>query len=184
MKCDVLILAGLWNSGPEHWQSQWQGRYPQWTKAEHRDWNCPERDEWVAELDAAIGACKGAPILVAHSLGCMLVAHWARSASPLKVAGAFLVAPSDVEAASYPVPVNGFAPIPLDPLPFPSVVLASGDDPFVAPARAASFASSWGSRLVHIGDAGHVNADSGHGAWLEGERLLQAFCDEIGHRTQ
>ena len=87
MKCDVLILAGLWNSGPDHWQSHWQGRYPKWTKAEHRDWNCPERDEWVAELDAAIAACKGAPILVAHSLGCMLVAHWAASGSPLKHPG-------------------------------------------------------------------------------------------------
>lgn len=183
MKCDVLILAGLWNSGPEHWQSQWQARYPAWTKAEHRDWNCPERDEWVAELDAAIGACKGAPILVAHSLGCMLVAHWARSGSPLKVAGAFLVAPSDVEAPSYPVPVNGFAPIPLEPLPFPSMVIASTDDPYVSNERADTFARAWGSRLVRIGDAGHVNADSGHGPWPEGERLLQDFCDQIGHTT-
>ena len=121
MKCDVLILAGLWNSGPDHWQTHWQGRYPKWTKAEHRDWTCPDRDEWVAELDAAIAACRGAPILVAHSLGCMLVALWAASGSPLKVAGAFLVAPSDVEAPSYPVPVNGFAPIPLAPLPAPVV---------------------------------------------------------------
>jgi uncharacterized protein len=183
MKCDVLILAGLWNSGPEHWQSQWQGRYPAWTKAQHRDWNCPDRDEWVAELDAAIAACKGAPILVAHSLGCMLVAHWAASRSPLKVAGAFLVAPSDVEAPSYPAPSNGFAPIPLAPLPFPSMVLASGNDPYLSLTRATAFAQAWGGRLVHIGEAGHVNADSGHGPWPEGERLLQEFCDQIGHTT-
>jgi uncharacterized protein len=179
MKCDILILAGLNNSGPGHWQSQLQERYPHWKKTRHRDWNCPDRDEWVAELDAAIGACKGPPILVAHSLGCILVAHWARSGSPLKVAGAFLVAPSDVEAPGYPAPPNGFAPIPLDPLPFPSMVLASGNDPLLAPERAAGFASSWGSRLVHIGDAGHVNTESGHGSWPEGERLLLDFCDEI-----
>ena len=183
MKCDVLILAGLWNSGPEHWQSQWQERYPAWTKAQHRDWNCPERDEWVAELDAAIAACKGAPILVAHSLGCMLVAHWAASRSPLMVAGAFLVAPSDVEAPSYPAPVNGFASIPLAPLSFPSMVLASGNDPYISLTRATALAQAWGSRLVHIGEAGHVNADSGHGPWPEGERLLQEFCDQIGHTT-
>lgn len=183
MKCDVLILAGLWNSGPEHWQSQWQARYPAWSKAEHRDWNCPNRDEWVAELDAAIASCRGAPILVAHSLGCMLAAHWAASGSPLKVAGAFLVAPSDVEASSYPVPVNGFAPIPLAPLPFPSMVIASTDDPYVSNARAEAFAQAWGSRLVRIGAAGHVNADSGHGPWPEGERLLQDFCDAVGHTT-
>ncbi|GAB3389750.1 RBBP9/YdeN family alpha/beta hydrolase [Massilia agri] len=184
MKCDVLILAGLWNSGPDHWQSHWQGRYPKWTKAEHRDWNCPERDEWVAELDAAIAACKGAPILVAHSLGCMLVAHWAASGSPLRVAGAFLVAPSDVEAPSYPVPVNGFAPIPLAPLPFPSLVVASTDDPYVSNERAEAFASGWGSRLVKIGDAGHINGESGHGPWPEGERLLEEFCDAIGHEQR
>ncbi len=183
MKCDVLILAGLWNSGPEHWQTQWQARYPAWTKAEHRDWNCPEREEWVAELDAAIAACKGAPILVAHSLGCMLVAHWAASRSPLKVSGAFLVAPSDVEASSYPAPVNGFAPIPLAPLPFPSVVVASTDDPYVSNERAAAFAQAWGSRVVKIGDAGHINGASGHGPWPEGEQLLQEFCDQLGHTT-
>jgi len=183
MKCDVLILAGLWNSGPEHWQTHWQARYPSWTKAEHRDWNCPDRDEWVAELDAAIAACRGAPILVAHSLGCMLVAHWATSGSPYKVAGAFLVAPSDVEAPSYPAPVNGFAPIPLAPLPFPSVVVASSDDPYVSNDRVDAFASNWGSRLVRIVDAGHINGESGHGPWPEGERLLQDFCDHIKHTT-
>jgi predicted alpha/beta hydrolase family esterase len=99
------------------------------------------------------------------------------------VAGAFLVAPSDVEAPSYPVPVNGFAPIPLAPLPFPSTVLASSNDPYITMARATAFAQAWGSRLVDIGEAGHVNADSGHGAWPEGERLLQEFCDQIGHTT-
>ena len=179
MNCDVLILSGLWNSGPDHWQSHWQARYPHWMKAEHRDWNCPDRDEWVAELDAAIGNCRGAPILVAHSLGCMLVAHWAASGSPLKVAGAFLVAPSDVEAASYPAPVNGFAPIPLATLPFPSMVLASSNDPYISLDRAGALAGAWGSRLVQIGEAGHVNAESGHGAWPEGEALLQEFCDGL-----
>lgn len=179
MKCDVLILAGLWNSGPRHWQSLWQARNPKWIRAAHRDWSSPQKDEWVAELDAAIADCKGAPILVAHSLGCMLAVHWAHCGSPLKVAGAFLVAPSDVEAPSYPVPVNGFAPIPLAPLPFPSIVVASNDDPYVRPERARQFASSWGSRFVDIGAGGHINAESGHGEWPEGERLLGGFCDQV-----
>ena len=179
MKCDVLIVPGLWNSGPRHWQSLWRERYPQWQRAEHRDWTNPEKDEWVAELDAAVAACMGAPILVAHSLGCILVAHWARCGSPLKVAGAFLVAPSDVEASSYPVDPNGFAPIPMEPLPFPSMVLASSDDPYATPERSRAFAASWGSRFVDIGKAGHVNTESGYGAWPEGERLLNEFCDQV-----
>lgn len=179
MKCDVLILPGLWNSGPRHWQSLWHERNPHWRRAEHRDWSNPHCDEWVAELDAAIADCQGAPILVAHSLGCMLVAHWALSGSPLKVAGAFLVAPSDVEASSYPSDVNCWAPIPLQKLPFPSLVVGSANDPFSSPERTGAFASAWGSRLVEIGDAGHLNTDSGHGDWPDGLRLLEQFCDEI-----
>jgi predicted alpha/beta hydrolase family esterase len=179
MKCDVLILAGLWNSGPGHWQSLWQQRYPRWTRAPHRDWSNPEREEWVSELDAAIADCEGAPILVAHSLGCLLVAHWARCGSPLKVAGAFLVAPSDVDAPTYPAALNGFAPAPMEKLPFPSMVVASADDPFVTAQRARGFATAWGSRFVDIGKAGHINADSGHGAWPAGEQMLNDFCDEL-----
>lgn len=179
MKCDVLILAGLWNSSPQHWQSLWQQRNPKWMRATHRDWTNPTRDEWVAELDAAIADCKGAPILVAHSLGCILAAQWARSGSPLKVAGAFLVAPSDVEAPSYPIDAAGFAPVPMQKLPFPSMVVASGDDPYVSLERARGFAGSWGSRFVEIGNVGHINADSGHGEWPEGERMLADFCDQV-----
>lgn len=182
MNYDVLIVPGLWNSGPRHWQSLWHARHPQWRRASHRDWTDPHKDEWVAELDAAIAGCEGAPILVAHSLGCITAVHWACCGSPLKVAGAFLVAPSDVEASSYPVAPNGFAPVPMAPLPFPSVVIASGDDPFVTPERARDFASNWGSRFVDIGSAGHVNTDSGHGDWPEGERLLDEFCKQISYK--
>jgi predicted alpha/beta hydrolase family esterase len=179
MKCDILIVAGLWNSGAQHWQTHWERKYAKWERVAHRDWNDPDRDEWVAELDAAIAACEGRPILVAHSLGCVLVAQWARAGSPLKIAGAFLVAPSDVEAPSYPVPVNGFAPIPMDRLPFPSVVVASTNDEFASVERSRAFAQAWGSKLVEIGDAGHINADTGFGPWPEGERMLEEFCSTL-----
>ena len=179
MDGDVLILSGLWNSGPKHWQTHWEARYPDWRRVEHRDWNDPVRDDWVAELDAAVATCQGAPVLVAHSLGCMLAAHWAGSSSPLRAAGAFLVAPSDVEAASYPIDANGFAPVPMARLPFPSLVLASTNDEFVTRERALAFAEAWGSRYVEIGAAGHVNADAGYGDWPEGERLLLEFLDQL-----
>jgi predicted alpha/beta hydrolase family esterase len=138
----------------------------------------------VAELDAAIAHAEGRPILVAHSLGCMLVAQWAQWActhggSPLKIAGAFLVAPSDVEAPSYPADAKGFAPVPMAPLPFPSVVVASANDEYVTPERARAFAAAWGSKLVEIGDAGHINGDAGYGPWPEGERLLEDFCSTL-----
>ena len=165
MDGDVLILSGLWDSGPQHWQTHLEARHPEWRRVAHRDFNDPAKDEWVAELDAAVAACAGAPVLVAHSLGCILAAHWAASGSPLRAAGAFLVAPSDVDAPSYPIDTNGFAPVPMAPLPFPSIVVASTDDPFVTRERAQAFAAAWGGRHVEIGAAGHVNADSGFGPW-------------------
>jgi predicted alpha/beta hydrolase family esterase len=179
MKCDILIVAGLWNSGPQHWQTHWERKYSKWERVAHRDWHAPDRDEWVAELDAAIAACNGRPILVAHSLGCMLVAQWAQAGSHLNVAGAFLVAPSDVDAPSYPIDAGGFRPVPMARLPFPSVLVASTDDPYAEIARSRAFAQAWGSKLIEIGDAGHINADTGFGPWPEGERMLEAFCSTL-----
>ena len=175
MESNVLIAAGLWDSGPQHWQTLWQARHPQWLRVPHRDYNNPVREEWVAELDAAIAQCEGPPLLVAHSLGCVTIAHWARSGSMLKIAGAFLVAPADVDADSYPVDKNGFAPVPLEPLPFPSLVVSSANDPFVTASRARAFATAWGSQFADIGDKGHVNGDSKLGEWEEGYQLLDRF---------
>ncbi len=176
MKCDVLILPGLWDSGAQHWQTLWERKHPEFKRVTHRDWASPQRAEWVAELDAAIALCEGPPILVAHSLACALVAHWAQSKSALRIAGAMLVAPSDVDAPGYPKEAVGFAPMPLGRLQFPSIVVASANDPYVSLDRARAFAAAWGSRLVEIGAAGHINGDSGHGAWPEGEALLDDFC--------
>jgi predicted alpha/beta hydrolase family esterase len=111
-------------------------------------------------------------VLVAHSLGCCTVAHWAAS-TKRHARGALLVAPSDVEAASYPRGTVGFAPMPRQRLPFPAIVVASSDDEYVSLERAAAFAQAWGARLVEIGKAGHVNSASGLGAWLDGQRLLE-----------
>ena len=180
MDCNVLTLAGLWNSGPQHWQSLWEHRHPAWQRVAHRDWTNPDCHEWVAELDAAIAASEaGPPVLVAHSLACVMVAHWAGSGSALKIAGALLVAPSDVEAPSYPLEPTGFGPMPLQQLPFPSIVVASANDPYVTLKRARAFAAAWGSSFVEIGDAGHINAASGYGAWPQGEQLLRAFCEQV-----
>jgi predicted alpha/beta hydrolase family esterase len=182
MNCDVLTLAGLWNSGPQHWQTHWERKHPEFQRVPHRDWNNPQCHEWVAELDAAIAEGEGAPILVAHSLGCILVAKWAQSGSPLKVAGAFLVAPSDVDAPAYPVEAAGFAPMPMERLPFPSVMVVSSNDEYVTLERARDMAAAWGSKLVEIGDAGHINGASGYGEWPEGEKMLLEFCEQVRRR--
>jgi uncharacterized protein len=179
MICEVITLPGLWNSGPQHWQTLWEKKHPDFRRIQHRDWNHPHLDEWLSELDAAIAKSHGTPILAAHSLSCALVAHWAQSGSPLRIAGALMVAPSDAEAPSYPKEAVGFAPIPMQALPFPSIVVASTNDEYLGIERARAFAQAWGSRLVEIGDAGHINGASGYGEWPEGERMLLDFCDQL-----
>jgi predicted alpha/beta hydrolase family esterase len=167
----VLILPGLHTSGPEHWQSYWEREHPNFQRVEQRDWDTPERREWVETLDQAITAEPSPVVLVAHSLACCLVAHWAAAHSG-PVQGALLVAPSDVEAAGFPEGTTGFAPMPMSPLPFPSIVVASTDDEYLTVARAERFAAAWGSRLEVAGALGHINSASGLSSWPAGFALL------------
>jgi len=52
-------------------------------------------------------------------------------------------------------------------------VVASTNDPFATLDRAKTFTGAWGSELVLVESADHINAASGHGPWPEGERLLK-----------
>lgn len=171
----VLILPGLYDSGPEHWQTLWMAGRPGFRRVEQKDWETPRCADWVAALDAAVVETGSRALLVAHSAACALVAHWSAS-HRRQVRGALLVGPSDTEASSYPAGPKGFAPMPLVRLPFPSTVVASTDDPYVSMERAALFARSWGSRLVTIGAAGHINTASGLGDWPRGLELLQELA--------
>ena len=174
MKPPVLVVPGWGDSGPEHWQSLWEAANPDFQRVVQRDWLYPICSEWVETLGAAIRTAGAPAVLVAHSLGCLAIAHCVRS-SGLPVHGALLVAPPDVERPDFPPVLEGFAPIPRGRLPFPSIVVASRNDPFSEFARAEALAAAWGSRLVDIGEQGHVNADAGLGPWPAGERLLDAL---------
>jgi predicted alpha/beta hydrolase family esterase len=168
----VLVLPGLYNSGPDHWQSRWEVLEPEFRRVMQDDWERPRCGDWVERLAAAVLETPGA-VLVAHSSSCALVAHWVAGRPMGRVRGALLVAPSDPEAPAYPAGPVGFGPMPLRPFPFPSTVVASTSDPYVTSERAAEFAQAWGSRLVNIGDAGHINSQSGLGEWPAGFALLQ-----------
>ena len=172
----VLILPGLHDSGPQHWQSLWLAGRPGFRRVEQKDWETPRRGDWVSALDAAVVEAGSRAVLVAHSAACALVAHWSAS-HRRQVRGALLVAPSDTEAPSFPPGPTGFTPMPLAPLPFASTVVASTDDPYVSMERAVLFARSWASRLVVIGAAGHVNTASGLGDWPAGLELLLELAD-------
>ncbi len=167
----VLLLPGLFDSGPEHWQSYWERSDATFLRVRQRDWNAPARVDWVAALDAAVTASGPGVVLVAHSTACALVAFWATE-HRRPVRGALLVGPSDTEASSYPEGPTGFSPMPRRRLPFPAIVVASENDEFVSLDRAAGFARDWGARLVNIGPAGHINSASGLGDWPRGRLLL------------
>ena len=173
----VYIVPGLGNSGPGHWQSHFEALNPDFIRIEQREWESPARTDWVATLEHALaGEDLGRVVLVAHSLGCVTVAHWAARYGHA-IRGALLVAPSDVETAHYAAfPTTGFGPMPLQRLPFPSTVVTSSTDDWVSPARARQFADAWGSELVNIGAAGHINAASGHGPWPDGLALLRQWA--------
>jgi predicted alpha/beta hydrolase family esterase len=178
MNAPVLTVAGLWNSGPQHWQTHWEKKHS-WRRVQQRDWDRPDRHEWVATLDDAVRSSPHPPILAAHSLGCVLVAQWVEDKEGRGVAGAFLVAPSDAEAPGYPEEGRSFSKIPRVKLPFPSIVVASTNDEYVSVDRAREFADAWGSRLILIGPAGHINGASGYGPWPDGEAMLLEFREAI-----
>jgi uncharacterized protein len=174
----TLILPGVGNSGPEHWQSQWERRDQSCHRVLQKEWEAPNCATWVAHLDKVIGAQPSPVVLAAHSSACALIAHWARVASGdhiVRVHGALLVGPSDPDGPNYPVGPTGFSPVPLQRLPVPSIGVASSDDPFVTPARARQYADAWNSRFILLENAGHINVASGYGAWPEGYALLNAL---------
>jgi uncharacterized protein len=175
-----LIIPGLFDSGPDHWQSLWVDARANAVRVELGRWHEPSRDLWVAHLDRAIGRQRGPVVLVAHSLGCLAVAWWAQEASAArlsKVHAAMLVAPPDVDRPGAHPLLQPFAPAPQAALPFPSLLVASRNDRYADFARLAGLAGAWGSRLVDVGLLGHINAESDLGDWPQGLALLDRLID-------
>jgi predicted alpha/beta hydrolase family esterase len=169
----VLLLPGWLDSGPAHWQSRWEARHGD-RRVVQSDWQWPRRGDWMARLDEVLLEDDARPaLLVAHSLGCQLVAAWAAHSRHVgRVAGALLVAPPDTERADMPPQLHNWRPIARPRLPFASIAVTSLDDPYCAPARAAQMLADWGCAAVSVGARGHVNGDSGLGDWPEGRVLL------------
>jgi hypothetical protein len=169
-----FVLPGLYDSGPRHWQTRWEALYG-YTRIHQHDWDTPDIADWLHTINEVTAPFPSENlILIGHSLACCTIVRWAEHYQrPIK--GALLVAPSDTEAPSYPAGTTGFTPMPLHTLSFPSIVVTSSDDYYVTPERAGYFANSWGSRLVTLGDYGHLNSDSGLGDWPQGHQLLQTL---------
>lgn len=170
-----LVLPGLGNSGPDHWQSRWERADPSFIRVQLGDWDRPSYEAWREVLEKSVARAGARTVLVAHSLACILVAHWARE-SNLEIKGALLVAPPNPDRPDFPREAVGFSPVPLSRLRFPSIVVASSDDPYGSLEFTRGLADAWGSRFASIGPAGHINADSGLGDWPDGLELFRQLA--------
>lgn len=183
----VLVVPGLDDSGPGHWQTLWCDRRRDCARVELGQWDNPHRNTWVNKLNLAIHRAGRPVVLAAHSLGCLTVAWWAEYEQPgpdSMVLGALLVAPPDVDRPGIDPRLARFAASPRSRLPFSSALVASRTDPFCTPAEARRMARDWGSRFIDAGDAGHINVASGHGEWRAGERLLGGLLQDAARPAE
>jgi uncharacterized protein len=178
-QADILIVPGYTNAGPEHWQTRWGDRLTTARRVEQVEWSKPVREDWVTAVADAVNAAERPVVLVAHSLGVAAAVH-AIPHFRKPVAGAFLVAPADVENDKIrPRHLTTFGPYDRSPLPFPSMVVASRTDPFCAFDVAEDIAGAWGSAFVDAGESGHINSESGHGPWPEGLMVFARFIQGL-----
>ncbi|HVL07687.1 MAG TPA: alpha/beta hydrolase, partial [Burkholderiaceae bacterium] len=179
----VLTVPGLYGSGPGHWQSRWEALHPDWQRVEQKDWSQPSLYLWaervgqvVAQARHAVPGGAGKVLLLAHSFGCLASLRYVLDSAledPMPIAGMLLVAPADPEKF-------GVGPLlPQGPLPFPTIVAASRNDPWVPQPVAFGWATLWGSEKIDLGVAGHVNADSGLGDWPLGLSLVERLIQRI-----
>jgi predicted alpha/beta hydrolase family esterase len=176
---DILIVPGYTNSGPDHWQSRWQSKLSTARRVEQAEWSKPVREDWTASVAKAVNEAERPVVIVAHSLG-VAAAVQAMQQFQKPVAGAFFVAPPDVANPKIkPRHLMTFGPYPREPLPFPSIVIASRNDPFCAFDVAEDIAGAWGSLFIDAGETGHLNADSGFGPWPEGSMTFAKFLTDL-----
>ncbi len=179
----VLIVPGLRDSTEAHWQTILARELDHVRTVspmgrEHIDLIAHEK-----AIEREIQAIDGPVIVVAHSAGTIAVAHWAMSRTR-RVAGALLAVPPDFETPmpdGYPTVQQlqdaGWLPVPRQPLPFPSIVAASRNDPLAKFGRVRELASQWGSSLVDLGEVGHLNPASGFGRWDRAHEFIDQIAD-------
>lgn len=170
-----ITLPGIGGSGETHWQTHWEASDPCFTRFHPSDWDKPHLADWQDALERQIDNSPSPPVLVAHSLACLLVAHAAETVAG-RVMGAFLVAVPDPASAAFPAAAASFANPPRHRLPFPTLIVASANDPYATPDYVKERAEEWGAGFVEIGPCGHINGASGLGIWHQGRMLFGAFC--------
>lgn len=175
LKPIILTLPGRFSSGPDHWQSIWEAQRTDCSRIELGMWDSPQRNGWVNNINHAVRRYERPVFIAAHGLACIALAWWAALENPRWqewIVGALLVAPTEAPIES---DLESFGPTPRVLLPFPSILVASQNDPKVPFDRAQQLSRSWGSEFVSAGEAGHINACSNLGSWDFGQTLLSSL---------
>lgn len=177
---DILLIPGYGDTLPGHWILRWRDKMPTAREVKQDNVTTPSKDEWMANLLTEIEASSRPVVLVAHSLGCILVAHGAEALKG-KIRGAYLVAPSDWDRPGLVDTFDGgdFVPIPKNRLPFPVHVVGSRNDPYCDFDRSQELANDWGAHFQDAGEAGHITLESGHGPWPEGMMSFAGFLSKL-----
>lgn len=179
-EASILIVPGFGDSGSGHWQTRWEQKLSTARRVIQPDWRRASRAQWAETIAKAVNAADKPVVLVTHSIGTATIPHAASLFMPDKVAGAFLVALSDWNREELlPGVPHDFAPLPREPFSFPSLLVASRNDPYCDFEVAADHANAWGSALIDAGEAGHINVDSGHGPWPEGLLRFAGFLRQL-----
>ena len=166
----MLIVPGLNNSGPGHWQTRWQQLYPSFERVEQDRWDIPSLPAWSERLRETLSRSDRPTLIAAHSFGCLATIYGVASMNA-NICGALLVAPADPKKFDVAKQLQNII------LPFKSIVIASTDDPWMDSRRAAYWAGSWGSSFIEAGALGHINAESELGDWEYGQELLREILD-------
>jgi predicted alpha/beta hydrolase family esterase len=164
----TLIVPGLHGSGAAHWQTWWQAVVPGAQRVEQDDWETPDLEAWTDRLLQVVARQPRPVWLVAHSFGCLAVAH-AISRNSRNIAGAFLVAAADPDRFDLGESLS------LNRLPVPTALVVSSNDPWLSEGKALWLGKRWGSELFPVGLAGHLNTAAGFGPWIEGLVLFRDF---------
>ncbi|MCF6320719.1 MAG: alpha/beta hydrolase [Rhizobiaceae bacterium] len=178
-QADILIVPGFKGSSEDHWQTRWEKSIQTARRVQMGDWHKPVFADWKKNLLKAVDEASNPVVLVGHSLGSQVIVHAARETGK-KVAGAFLVAPPDVENEDIrPRHLLTFGPYSRERLTFPSFTIASRNDQFCSFEKAEEMAASWGSYLMDAGQCGHIDPASGHGPWPEGLMVFSKFMSQL-----
>jgi predicted alpha/beta hydrolase family esterase len=175
----ILLIPGLGNAEESHWLSSWERKFSNARRVPVLAWDKPERDHWVTAIVTAARQAEKSVVIIAHSLGVAALAH-AAPHLPKTVRGAWLGALSDWNKPDLiPGVTHDFAPLPREPFAFPSMLIASRNDPYCDYEVAADHANAWGSALIDSGEVGHINVESGHGPWPEGLMRFATFLGRL-----